>query len=188
MAFYREYLRSRKGLPKHQASAPISSDMNLDEVETFYGWKERLLDLLRRLDPSAFERLCQIVLRESGFDQVEITARPGDGGIDGKAILRLNGLVGFSVMFQCKRYAGSVSPSVVRDFRGGIPTGIDKGIIITTGNFTKAARDGAVEAGMLRIDLVDGEALADKLKELGLGVKVEMVESVDIDEGWFEKI
>ena len=73
--------------------------------------------LTTKIDPSAFERLVQRILRESGFIHVEVTGRSGDGGIDGKGIVRINGMLSFHVHFQCKRYQASVSASHIRDFR-----------------------------------------------------------------------
>jgi restriction system protein len=67
-------------------------------------WQDELLEVLMRMEPSKFERLCQRVLRESGFVNVEVTGRTGDGGIDGKGVLRLGGVLSFHMMFQCKRH------------------------------------------------------------------------------------
>ena len=138
------------------------------------------------MEPSAFERLVQRLLRESGFIQVEVTGRSGDGGIDGKGIMRLGGLLSFHVIFQCKRYRGSVAPSQVRDFRGAMVGRADKGLLITTGNFTKEAEREATRDGAPAIDLINGDQLIDKLKELGLGVKTEMieVEKITVDRDW----
>lgn len=152
-------------------------------------WREKLsMTLMQKLDPAAFERLTQRILRESGFVHVEVTGRTGDGGIDGKGIARINGFMSFHVLFQCKRYKGSVSSSEIRDFRGAMVGRADKGLFITTGSFTPAAVKEATRDGAPPIDLVDGEELADKLKELGLGVKTILVEQVSIDEGWFETV
>src|SRR5208337_3249847 len=79
-----------------------------------------LLALLVKLPPAGFERLSQRLLREAGFIQVVVTGKGGDGGIDGYGTLQVNPLVSFKVLFQCKRYSGSVSPSQVRDFRGAM--------------------------------------------------------------------
>ena len=187
-AFFREQNASRRERRKAETPTGDPSEPEFGGIEGSEEWKERLVRVVKQIEPGAFERLCQLVLRESGFYQVNITGRSGDGGIDGAAILRLNGLVSFPVLFQCKRYAGSVPPSVVRDFRGAMQGRADKGIIITTGNFTSDARREATRDGAPPIDLIDGEALAGKLKELRLGVKTRQVEEVDIDEGWFEKI
>ena len=130
----------------------------------------------------------QRLLRESGFIQVEVTGRTGDGGIDGKGIAKIHGFMSFHVLFQCKRYKGSVGSSEIRDFRGAMVGRADKGLFITTGTFTPAALKEATRDGAPPIDLVDGIELVEKLKELELGMKIELVEKVTIDESWFENI
>jgi restriction system protein len=158
-----------------------------EEEETELSWKERLLDALLEMKPDAFERLCQRVLRESGFTKVEVTGRTGDGGIDGIGILRVQ-LVSFQVLFQSKRWKGSVGPAVVRDFRGAMVGRADKGLIITTGTFTADARREATRDGAPAIDLVDGDTLADLLKQLSLGVRTRMVEEIEIEPIFFTTI
>ncbi|RAK67911.1 restriction endonuclease [Phenylobacterium kunshanense] len=148
----------------------------LDESLT---WIEELLAKLKNLPPAAFERLSQRMLREKGFSKVEVTGRSGDGGIDGTGVLRMN-LLSFQVLFQCKRYSGSVGPSVVRDFRGAMVGRADKGLIITTGTFTAEARREAVRDGAPAIDLIDGVGLCEILKDLRIGVEVRTVEEVTI--------
>ena len=164
----------------------VSVEDDLDEAGTDASWRDELLDTLLKIEPSAFERLIQRLLRESGFIQVEVTGQSGDGGIDGKGIMRLGGLFSFHVIFQCKRYRGSVTVSQVRDFRGAMVGRADKGLLITTGNFTKDATREATRDGAPAIDLIDGDQLIDKLKELGLGVKTEKieVEQITVDHDW----
>ncbi len=149
-------------------------------------WQDDLIEQVKNIDPSSFERLCQRILRESGFIQVEVTGKTGDGGIDGKGILKINGLISFHVTFQCKRYAGSVSSGEIRNFRGAMIGRSEKGLFITTGTFTKSAKIEAARDGAPQIDLINGEQLAEKLKELRLGVKVEMEEAITINKEWFE--
>lgn len=153
-------------------------------------WQEKLLECVRAMSPDAFERLCQRLLRESGFIQVEVTGRSGDGGIDGKGVVRLGGLLSFHMIFQCKRFKGSVGASVVRDFRGAMVGRADKGLLITTGSFTKDARREAQREGAPPLDLIDGEALAEKLRELEMGVTVQqrVVENININEQYFGSI
>ena len=151
-------------------------------------WRETLLSTLRDMSPDAFERLCQRLLRESGFTEVVVTGKSGDGGIDGHGIIRLAGLISFPVMFQCKRYSGSVPVGVVRDFRGAMTGRADKGLILTTGGFTRDSYAEATRAGAPPIDLIDGELLMDKLKELSLGVSAKMVEVVEVDTAWFNSV
>jgi restriction system protein len=151
-------------------------------------WQDELLDALLEMSPPAFERLALRLLRESGFTHVEVTGKSGDGGIDGKGIMRLGGLLSFHVIFQCKRYRGSVTTGQVRDFRGAMVGRADKGLLITTGNFTKDATREATRDGAPAIDLIDGDLLVEKLKELGLGVKTRTVEETVIDRNWFQSI
>lgn len=158
--------------------------------ETEVAWQDELLSTLQEMDPGAFERLVQRLLRESGFIQVEVTGRSGDGGVDGKGIMRLGGLLSFNVIFQCKRYSGSVGAGHVRDFRGAMVGRADKALLITTGAFTRDAEREATRDGAPTIDLIDGKLLADKLKELGLGVETRTVhrEQVEIDREWFMRM
>jgi restriction system protein len=128
------------------------------------------------------------MLRESGFVQVEVTGRSGDGGIDGIGRVTIGGLLSFPILFQCKRYQGSVGPSTIRDFRGAMIGRTDRGLVITTGTFTREAKLEATRDGAPPIDLVDGEDLLNKLKELRLGVQVQMVEAISIDPDWFQGI
>jgi restriction system protein len=133
-------------------------------------WKEELLDVLLAMPPAGFERLARRLLREAGFISATVMGRSGDGGIDGLGVYRLS-LVSFPVSFQCKRYRGSVGPSVVRDFRGAMAGRGDKGLIITTGSFTGDAKREATRDGAPPIDLIDGAGLCDLLKQYELGVK-----------------
>jgi restriction system protein len=156
-----------------------------DQVREERDWREQLLDLLQAMSPAGFERLCQRLLRESGFIEVDVTGRSGDGGIDGRGTIRIGGLISFNVLFQSKRYRGNIGPDLVRDFRGAMIGRADKGLLITTGGFTREARKEAIRDGAPPIDLIDGELLIDKLKELKLGVKTSLVEQVEVTEDWF---
>lgn len=165
-------------------------DDDIEEPAIANNWREELLDILSKMSPPAFERLAQRMLRESGFIQVEVTGRSGDGGIDGKGILRLGGLLSFQIIFQCKRYKGSVSAAQVRDFRGAMVGRADKGLLITTGTFTKDAMREATRDGASAIDLVDGEQFLEKLKELRLGVETHKIvaEEVTVEREWFANL
>ena len=180
-----EIEKQKKLVQKKAAIKDGNESEILDESES---WRNILHHLLtQELSPDAFERLTKRILRESGFVQVEVTGRTGDGGIDGKGIMRLS-LLSFHVVFQCKKYQGAVSASDIRDFRGAMIGRADKGLFITTGTFTRDAAREAIRDGAPPIDLVNGDQLADKLKELGLGIKKELVEKVTLDENWFKTI
>ncbi len=173
---------------KQQSVSPSPSVDAIEEQGDTLKWHQQLHQVLMAMPPAAFERLAQRLLRESGFIQVEVTGKSGDGGIDGKGIARVAGLLSFHVLFQCKRYQGAISPSQIRDFRGAMQGRTDKGLFITTGTFTREAVKEATRDGAPPIDLIDGEQLVQRLKELGLGVRIEMHESVEVDMEWFGKI
>jgi restriction system protein len=163
-------------------------DATIDTPEADELWKQHLHTILtEKLSPSGFEKLVQLILRESGFIQVQVTGKTGDGGIDGYGIARIHGFMNFRVLFQCKRYKGTVSASEIRDFRGATVGRADKSLFISTGTFSPQAVKEAIRDGAPPIDLIDGDALADKLKELGLGILKEIVEVYKVDEEWFDK-
>jgi restriction system protein len=180
----------RKHKKQGNEDNPQESAVPADEEDSQeYRWQERLINTITAsISPSQFERLCRRLLRELGFVEVEVTQQSNDGGIDGKGIIKIGGVLSFHVVFQAKRHQGSVSTSVVRDFRGAMVGRADKGLIISTGNFTREARSEALRDGATPIDLIGGNDFAEKLKELKLGIAVEMVEEVKIDEEWFRKL
>jgi restriction system protein len=153
-------------------------------------WEDETLETLKQIPPKSFEILCQRLLRESGFIQVEVTGRSGDGGIDGRGVVKLGGILSFHVIFQCKRYKDTVSASVVRDFRGAMVGRADKGLIISTGAFTREARAEAQRDGAPPLDLIDGDELVRKLKDLRLGIAVKerRVEIVTVEKEWFQDL
>jgi len=106
--------------------------------------------------------------------------KTGDGGLDGSGVLQVNPFVSFKVLFQCKRYAGSVTASQVRDFRGAMMGRADKGMVITTGTFTADAKKEAIRDGVPPIELVDGEKLLDMFERLELGLKPKKAYDVDM--------
>lgn len=172
--------------PDQNTSTSVEIDQVSDEEPDGH-WHDALLAQLLKLEPSAFERLSQRLLREAGFVKVEVRGKSGDGGIDGVGILRVN-LVSFQVYFQCKRWESSVGAKEIRDFRGALQGRADKGLFITTSSFTKQASDEATRDGAIAIDLIDGTRLCELLKEFDLGVKTEKVEKITILNKWFSEI
>ena len=170
---------------KKQNRTVVASDDDVAEIEPV-NWREQITNILLNLDPYAFERLAQRLLRECGFSDVQVTKRSGDGGIDGTGKLRIQGIFSFNVAFQCKRYKGQVGAGAIRDFRGSLGTNIEKGVLITTGAFTKAAKEEASSEGKRLIDLMDGEELINKLAEYGIGLNE--VKSYEVDEDFFNSL
>jgi len=181
-------VRSQSKSEKKRLGIATDEHAGLEAEAEPADWKSALLGSLKAMSPDGFERLCQRLLRESGFIQVEVTGRSGDGGIDGHGIVQLAGLLSFPVIFQAKRYTGSVGAPEVRNFRGAMVGRADKGLLITTGTFTSSAYGEATRDGAPPIDLVDGDKLTEMLKSMELGVQTEMVEQVVVNTAWFEDI
>ncbi len=150
-------------------------DENLPEPDR----SQSLLEVLHKLSPSGFERICQRLLREAGFEKVEVTGRSGDGGIDGVGVLQINPLVSFRVVFQCKKWSGSVPPKEIRDLRGAMDGRAEKGIFITTGTFSAQSREEAERPGATPIELVDGDKLIGMFESLELGVHSKTIFEID---------
>jgi len=154
-------------LPEEQnTSAPDEHEfINQDLVQ------ERLVVLLKGLTDSGFEELCARLLRHIGFENVTVTGRSNDKGVDGVGYLLINRFVRTKVMFQCKRYDGVVGPEKIRDFRGAIQGRAERGILLTTGTFTRGAVEEAARENATAIELVDIDRLLTLLIEEGLGVR-----------------
>jgi len=180
----KKYRKTKSKTVKEEVSDTDDSNIE-DEVIQDIDYKVALLEQLKSLSPNGFERICQRLLRESGFEQVKVTGRSGDGGIDGIGLLQVNPFVSFKVIFQCKRYQGSVTPSQIRDFRGAMLGRADKGIFMTTGTFTSDAKKEARRDGVPPIELVDGEKLIEMFELVELGLKP--IKTYEIDEKFFDE-
>lgn len=159
-----------------EKASGISED---EEPEEISSWRVRMLEILQNMNPYGFERFVQLLLRNCGIDNVEVTKKSGDGGVDGTGQYKLSGIFSFKLAFQCKRYSGNVGSGEIRDFRGSLSTDIEKAIFVTTGNFSPAAKSEAKAPGKKPIDLMDGEMLIDKIAELKLGVSPKTVYEID---------
>lgn len=176
----------RKAKDARTAVEAEDRDIDSDDEDD---WRDHLLAALKAMDPFAFERLSMRLLREAGFRNVEVLGRSGDGGLDGVGVYKPS-LVSFPTYFQSKRYAGSVGPSEVRDFRGAMTGRGEKGIRITTGTFTAGAKSEATRDGAPPVDLIGGDELCELLKDYGLGVDVKkrIFEDVTVNREFFDVI
>jgi restriction system protein len=180
-AYNAEYQKKKK-----LKEIDVGDEEETDDGEPEDHWKEQLLSVLQNMPVDAFERLAQRLLREANFRNVEVLGKSGDGGLDGVGILGLS-LVSFPVFFQCKRYQGSVGPGAVRDFRGAMSGRGEKGLLITTGTFTKDAKSEANRDGAPPVELIDGESLCELLKQYDLGVVTTLrtVQDVSVEPSFF---
>ncbi|WP_374259345.1 restriction endonuclease [Aquabacterium sp.] len=185
-----EQVRKRAAIRKATPSTPeLGSEQDDRPVDTPQSDEDaslqRFLAVVRSLSSSGFERLSMRLLREAGFERVSVTGRSNDGGIDGVGVLQLNDLVSFNVVFQCKKWEGSVPPKEIRDLRGAMAGRAEKGIFLTTSTFSSNARAEAERPGAAPIELVDGEKFFEMFKRYELGLRPRTV--YDIDLAFFEQ-
>jgi len=186
VADIKKITRAVDSLYKPSGSVTHKTDEVTEDVETPVHIDHRiaLLNTLKQLPPAGFERLCRHLLLESGFEEVDVTGRSGDGGIDGQGLLRVSKLVSMKVFFQCKRFRDAVGPGVVRDFRGALAGRAEKGIILTTSYFTSSAEQEAKRDGVVPIELVDGDRIVELFEEMEIGLTNPRT-VYDIDDAFF---
>ena len=171
----------REGKESEKEVEKIIANQEENEAEDNPKLQLSLLEILQNLSPTGFEHLCGRLLREYNFENIEISPQSHDGGIDGYATLKLNPFVNMSVYFQCKRYTGTVPTEKVQAFIGVMETNkrsVEKGLLITTGNFAKAALD--IEKNNIKLELIDGQKLVKMFEEVELGVKPKTIYEPDM--------
>lgn len=180
------------------AAAPDESTDSLDPAELIDRGiteinEEVATELLARLhakSPTFFEEAVVKLLVAMGYGgadgQATVTQQVNDGGIDG--VIDQDALGLNRVYVQAKRYArdNAVGRPELQGFVGALLGKADRGIFITTGRFSKGARDYA-ESAVTRIILIDGARLAALMIRYGVGVQIKQtVHIVEIDEDFFE--
>lgn len=167
--------------PSH--STPPGSARNGEAESTI---KHDLLSRLQSLDPGQFEYLIAEFLKATGMSEVLVTGTMGDGGIDGECTIPF---LQIKCAFQAKRYAptNAVGSPAMRNFKGGVVGRYDRGIFITTSNFSSGAIEEAGQPGVTIIT-INGDQLVDLLIDKGLGIKTIPVVRHDLDEEFFDKL
>jgi restriction system protein len=164
-------LRDNKETIEGETQNVVKTQETTDFKEGEILYKPSLIEVLQSISTVGFEHLCGRLLKEYNFENIEITQRSHDGGIDGYATLKLNPFVSLSVFFQCKRYQGTVPTEKVQAFIGVMETNkrsVEKGLMITTGSFAKSAIE--IEKANIKLELIDGEKLVEMFENVELGV------------------
>jgi len=144
-----------------------------------------------KLTPTGFEELVVRLLDRMGYGRAgsaHRTAPSGDGGIDG--IISRDPLGMDRIYVQAKRYTDiAVDRPAIQGFAGALMSKQgDRGVFITTSRFTAGAREEA-ERINARIELIDGNRLAELLVQWGVGVQPEQsVTLYRLDEDYFDTL
>jgi len=149
--------------------------------------KGELMARLHALDPFQFEYLAADLLQKIGYENVEVTQRTGDKGIDIIANLTMDGITNVKTVIQVKRYkkGNNVSGKVIRQLRGSAEVD-QRGLVITTSDFTKDAISESCSPKKTPVSLVNGSKLLDLLLKHEIGVRVRSVDLLTLDNEYFE--
>ncbi|NYV73213.1 restriction endonuclease [Streptomyces sp. UH6] len=132
--------------------------------------KEQLIESIMDMTPEVFEHLVAELFTAMKYEDVRVTGRSRDGGVDVHATLVAGGVISVPTAIQVKRWKKSVRVNEIRQLRGTLHPGM-QGIIVTTGNYTRDALREALGNALTPIHLIDGALLADLLTEFGIGVQ-----------------
>lgn len=171
--------------PSHLEEIEADEVNEIEQETQALEYRAQVLQKLKKLSPPGFEHFCRALLLEAGFQDVEVTGRSGDRGIDGRGILKVNPLFSMKVAFQAKRHQETVGPGVIRDFRGAIIGRADRGLVITTGTFTREAEIESTRDGATQIELIDGPAIVELMEEYEFGLTP--VSTFRLDHDFFDK-
>lgn len=174
-------LQKDKPVKTSSQEKELKNDIADDTIESEES-NATLLDIIKGISPTGFEKLCGELLRRYNFENVDITQRSRDGGIDGFATLKINPFVNYRIAFQCKRYEGSVSLDEVKTFCYSAKK-YDRMLFITTGTFSKETRK--IEKEEATLELIDGEKLVKMFEDIELGVTAEVTYIPDLS--YFER-
>ena len=143
--------------------------------------RNSLRDHLQGMDPFAFEHLIKRLLEEMDYQNVDVTSRSNDGGIDVVGDIEV-GITSIREVVQAKRHRRAIQRKDLDALRGSLYRfNAVRGTIVTTSRFSKGTQDAAFATGAAPITLVDGEKLLDLLIEHGIGVRKRTVELLEVD-------
>ena len=149
--------------------------------------KQKLIEKIQEMDPFQFEYLVAELLRKIGYENVDVTKRSGDKGIDVVGNLTVGGLTHVKTVIQVKRYktGNNISGKYITQLRGSAEVD-QRGLIITTSDFTKDAINESKATNKMPVALVNGQKLIELLFKYRVGVKEETVSVYSIDSELFE--
>jgi restriction system protein len=147
--------------------------------------KRRIISELQNLGAADFEQFCISLLGPLGYEQLKVTKRGADRGIDGFGLFR-QGVVTIRSAFQAKRWRQNpVGRPEIDKFRGAIQGDYDHGVFLTTGRFTADAEAASIKKGAISLLLLDGQAIAESMIQNGIGVVRRPVQLFDLDPEFF---
>lgn len=170
---------------REQTDSAVSPQLMIEKQNTLV--RNSLMQKLYNMDPYQFEFLVADLLRKIGYENVEVTKRSGDKGIDVNATLTMGGITDVKTIIQAKKYkkGNNISGSTITQLRGSAEVD-QRGLVITTSEFTKDAIEESKAQNKMPVSLINGNTLLTLLIKYKIGVKVENVPVFSLDNEYFE--
>jgi restriction system protein len=150
--------------------------------------RARIHETLANMEAYELEHLIKRLLEAMEYENVEVTKRSHDGGVDVVADIEV-GITPVREVVQVKRRSSNIQRPTLDELRGSLHRfDAMRGTIITVGGFSSGARSAAFERGAAPITLIDGERLIDLLIEHEIGVRKRAIQLIEFEPGDFAAI
>ena len=143
--------------------------------------RKTLLTSVKGMSPGDFEDLVGRLLAAIGFDEVEVTSRSKDGGIDVRGTLVVGDVIRTRLAVQVKRWKQNVQAPVIQQVRGSLGAH-EQGLIISTSDFSKGAKQEAERPDATPVALMNGEQLVALLVANEIGVRRTAFSLIEVGE------
>jgi restriction system protein len=143
--------------------------------------RKALHERLLKMPPKDFQDLVGELLTKIGFQNVVVSKYSGDGGIDARGTLVVDNVVEITMAVQVKRFKNNVQAPIVAMVRGSLGAH-ERGLIVTTSDFSPGARTEARDPTKAPVALVDGDDLVILLIEHGMGVRRDKYDLLELED------
>ncbi len=170
---------------REQTESPTTPLLLIDKQNSLV--KKALTQKLYDMDPFQFEFLIADLLKKIGYENVEVTKRSGDKGIDVTANLTMDGITDVKTVIQAKRFkkGNNIAGKIITQLRGSAEVD-QRGLVITTSDFTKDAVSESKAQNKMPVSLVNCDKLLSLLLRYGVGVKKDNIALYSLDNEYFE--
>jgi restriction system protein len=156
-------------------AATINARLSVDTA------RKDLLKSVKAMPPGDFEDLIGRLLAAIGFEEVQVTSRSRDGGIDVRGTLVVGDVIRTRLAVQVKRWRHNIQSPVIQQVRGSLGAH-EQGLVIATSDFSKGARQEAERHDATPVGLMNGEQLVALLVENEIGVSKTPLQLIQLGE------
>lgn len=149
-------------------------------------WEIEILEIINNLNKTQFKNFCRLFLEATGLSYVNVTEK--ENKVIGTGTIELGIVLSYHFVFIGVQNNTLLKESIIKELRKLEQNQTNKGLILTTGQFSRAVKKQAKQKGMLPIDLIDSNNLISRLKALQLGITINSDSNIRIDKNWFDNL